>query len=147
MDSCSSLLSVATQKQIMKHTTVATKCTSLPSTNMRKAIHSLGKAFFFYSKERKVLFQWFFKLIQNILKGCHDIHEVNLSHMYWILLALALLQHIHKKLTANHDIFPALFTIQRILPWNCPRSISSTKLFASTFKTHTMLQNRYRCGW
>ena len=67
---------------------------------------SLGKPFFFYSKEHKVLHQWFFKLIQNILKACNDIHEINLSHMYWMLPALALLQHSLKTLTANHDVLP-----------------------------------------
>ena len=88
------------------------------------------KPFSFYAKEHKVLCQWFFELIQNILNTCNDIYEVNLSHMHWMLLALALLQHSHKKLTDNHDILPALFTIKRVLRWNYPRSISLAKLFA-----------------
>ena len=62
----------------------------------------------------QVLHQWFFELIQNILKACNDIHEVNLSHMHRMFLALALLQHSHEKLTANHDVLPVLVTIQKV---------------------------------
>ena len=50
------------------------------------------------------------------LKSISDIHEVNLSHMHSMLLAIALLQHSHKKLTANHDVLPVLFTSKRVLP-------------------------------
>ena len=72
-------------------------------------------AFSFYSKEHKVLHQWFFELIQNIQKAYNDIHEANISHMHSMLLALALLQHSHEKLTANR-VLPVLFTSKRIIP-------------------------------
>ena len=77
----------------------------------------------------QVLHQCFFELIQNIYKACNDIHEVNLSHMHSVLLAPALFQHSHKKLTVNH-VLPALFKSKRVLSWNYPRSISSAKHFA-----------------
>ena len=50
--------------------------------------------------------------------------------MYSMLLAIALLQHNHKKLATNHDGLLTLFAGKRVLSWNYPRSISSAKLFA-----------------
>ena len=96
----------------------------------------------FYSKEHKVLHQWFFELIQNIYKTCNDIHKVNLCHMHLILLALTLLQHIHKILTANHDVYqPRLrakeFYHETILAPSLRRNV-----WISTFKILIMLQNR-----
>ena len=61
--------------------------------------------FSFYSKEHNILHQWFFGLIQNIQKACNDIQEVDLSHMHSMFLSIAMFQHSHKKLTANHDVY------------------------------------------
>ena len=59
----------------------------------------------------------------------NDIHGVNLSHMHSMLLATALLQHSHKKLTVKHDVFPGLFKSKRAFPMK----LSSFHLFGKTF--------------
>ena len=91
----------------------------------------MGKPFLFYLKEHKVLHQWFFKLIQIILKACNDIHGVNIFQMYWMLLAPALLQDSHKKLTANHDV---LATSHVYDPKDSSVKLSSFHLFGKTFR-------------
>ena len=128
-----------TQKPILKYNTVSnTKCMLLPSANKismpqlfpwsRIEYNFLSKNLWIcYSLSSASMVVWD---DSKHFKGCNDILEVNLSHMHSMLLAPALLQHGHKKLIVNYDVFPGLFKSKRVLPWSYLRSISSAKLFA-----------------